>query len=303
VGPSSESHGAGWLLPSWISPADVSRWLDATAWWDTGGQSPQRALVELLEAVAGRFTGRDLTLQGYGRAVRLRLDGVRIRARRVPNAAEDPLRWWAETSGMGELFRWSRRVIGLDDANGLPPVETVALDATDVSVDGLAVGSVAAQVDGVRLDPAVPLPQLVTGAIDLDVRTTRARVIDWVRRVAPAWDIQSFSHELLTVRIPQTRVPVRVLIRPTLLGRAVRIETVGVVLFGRALRLPRVLVRTRVHPLPSLDADLEIVEARVAGEEVALHLRHQGVRQSLHLDALRRVIRDGTTKLTGAILG
>jgi hypothetical protein len=303
VGPSSGSHAAVRLLPAWWSPAELSRWFDETAWWDTAtfGRSPHRALVELLEAVAGRFTGREVALQMRGRAIRLRMNGVRIRTRDMPNAVEDPVRWWAETTGVGELFRWSLRAIGLDDARAAPPVETVALDATDVTIDGLSVGSVAAVVDGVRLDPAVPVPELVTGPIELDVRTTRASVVDWIRRVAPAWNIEPFPHGLLAVRVPRRHV--RVLIRPTLLGRFVGIEPVGIIVFGLAVRLPRVLARTRVRPLPPLDASLEIVDTSVDGDEVTLRLRHHGIRQPLHLDAMRRAITDGTTKLTGAIFG
>jgi hypothetical protein len=281
------------LLRPWPSPRDVAGWFEQTAWWNTAtlARAPHRALVELLEAVAGRFTGRELTMQVRAHAVRLRVNAVRVEAREVPDAVEDPLGWWAETSGVSEFVRWSRRVIGFDDADDAPPIDVVALDATDVHIDGLLVGSVAAHVGGVRLDPGVSAPELVTGPIELDVQTTRARVVDWLRREFPAWDIEQRLDGLIALRLPRRRI--RVLVRPTVHGRTVRIETVGVVVLRRRVRLPRMLVRTRVYALPPLDPSLELVDVRVTGDDVALRLRHEGIRQPLRLDALRTAIRDG----------
>ena len=95
-----ESDQPAWSLAPWPSPRDVSSWFEQTAWWNTPtfGLAPHRALVELLEAVAGRFTGRELTLQVRAHSLRLRVATVRMRARELPNAVEDPLGWWAETS-------------------------------------------------------------------------------------------------------------------------------------------------------------------------------------------------------------
>ncbi len=301
MGPPPES--ASWSLPSWPSPRDAGRWFEQTAWWNTPtfARSPERALVELVEAVAGRFTGRELTLNVRAHAVRLRVAAVRVRERAVPSAVEDPLRWWAETSGMNEFVRWSRRVVGLDDADDAAPVDALVLDATDVHLDGLPVGRVAVQVDGMRLEPGLPLPTLVTGPIEFDVHTTREQIIDWVRREVPAWGIEPRPDGFIALRMPRRRV--RVLVRATPSASGLRIDTVGVLVFRRELRFPRRLIRTRVHTLPPLDPALEIVGVTVDGDDVSLRVRHEGIRQPLRLDALRTAIRDGATKLTDTILG
>jgi hypothetical protein len=298
---SPETEVALWALRPWPSPREVTDWFEQTAWWSTStlARAPHRALVELLDALAGRFTGRELTLEARAHALRLRVNAVRIRARELPNAVDDPLGWWAETTGVREFVRWSRRVIGFDDADDAPPIDAVTFDATDVHIDGLLVGNVAAHIDGVRLDPGVPTPELVSGPIDLDVHTTRARVVDWLRRELPAWDIQARSGGLLALRPPRRRS--RVLVDATLHGRGVRIETVGVVVFGREVRLPRMLTRSRVYALPSLDPSLEIVDVSTNGNDVMLRVRHEGIRQPVRLDALRAAIRDGAMNFDDAI--
>jgi hypothetical protein len=290
------------LLPSWSTPGELGSWFDETAWWDTPtlAREPRRALIELLEAVAGRFTGRELTLNVRDRSVRMRVDSVELRARESKNAMEDPLGWLVEQPGVRGLVRLSRSIIGRGGSEAdAPPVEAVTLDASDLHVDGLLVGTVAVQVDGLRLDAKVPLPQLVTGPIRMDVQTTRARVVEWLRRQFPAYDIRLQPDDLVLVRIPGRRI--RFLVRPAIDARSVRIETVGVVVLGRTVSLPRFLVRTSVRPLPRLGPSVEIVDVQVDGDDVTLQVRHEGVRQSVRLDALRTAVRDGVTKLGDAI--
>jgi hypothetical protein len=301
-----ESQATSWSLPSWTAPGDTASWLDETSWWTGPGlvRTPQRALVEVLEAIAGRFTGRELTVSVREHDVSLRITEVRVRAREVRSAVDNPLGWLADTAGVRDLFRWSRSVTGrgkrgdgVDDAS---PVEAVTLEATDVVFDGAAVGDVSLHVHGMQLDPRVPFPDLVTGSLELEVRTTRARVVDWLRRIRPDWEIRGHGDGLVSVRLPRPRV--RMILRPTVDTETVRVETVAVVVLGAQVRIPRRLVRTREYPIPplgpSLGQSVELVDVAIADDDVVFRLRRDGVRQTINLDVLRAAVRDGATKLT-----
>jgi hypothetical protein len=300
VDDSSPDDGTTWSLRRWPSADDVGRWLEQTTWWNTDAlaRTPQDALVGLVEAVAGRFTGRELTLEVRSHAVRILLHEVQVRARRLPNAFTDPIQWWAEVSGVNDLLRWSRRALGRhDDVDA--PIDEVALDATDVEVDGLPVGRVQALVDGLRLDPGMPLPELVTGSIELDVRTTWAHVVTWVRREYPDWDLEASPGGLVSLRVPRWRV--RLLLRPVLHGTRLRVETTGLVLFGRVLRIPRRFARVQERDLRFLVPELELIDARAEGDDISLSLRHGGIHQPMRLDAVRTAIRDGATRISDSV--
>ena len=290
-------------LPTWTSGADLTRWFEQTAWWDspTLARAPQLALAELLEAVAGRFTGRELSLQVRGHLVRGQVDAVQVTGRPSPTAADDPFGWLANATRLRDVVRWSRGLFGMGDGNAAPPIDAVEFDATAVHVDDLLVGTVAVRVDGVRLEPTVPFPEVVTGSIAFDVVTTRAEVLRWLRRFFPDWDIRPHDDGLLVVRGPGWRAPL--VVRATVDPRTVHTEAVGVVVLGRTFRLPRFLVKSRTFAVPAIDPALELEAVTVAGDAVTLAFRHAGVRQRLHLDALRAAVRDGATKLGATIFG
>src|SRR5262249_22097461 len=219
-----------------------TRWFEQTAWWDgpTLGRAPEQALAEALAAVAGRFTGRELSLQIRERAVRFRVDAVQVRGRSAPapTRSDDPFGWFADATRLRDVMRWSLGVFGLDNAGAgagagagaTAPIEAVEFDAHDVHVDELLVGTVAVLVDGVRVEPTVPLPEIVTGSIAFDVRTTRAEVVAWLRRFFPEWDIRLHRDDRLVVRGPRWRMPV--LVRATVDPSTVRADAVGVVVLG-----------------------------------------------------------------------
>jgi hypothetical protein len=290
-------------LPSWTAGVDVTRWFEQTAWWDgpTLGRAPQQALAEMLEAVAGRFTGRELSLQLRGHAVRFQVDAVQVRGRPAATPSDDPFGWFADATRLRDVVRWSRGIFGFDNGRVAASIDAVEFDAHDLHVDDLLVGTVAVQVDGVRLEPTVPLPEVVTGPISFAVRTTRTEVLAWLHRFFPAWDVRLHHDDLLVVRGPGWRLPL--LVRATVEPTTVHTEAVGVVVLGRALKLPGFLVRTRAFAVPPLDPAVELEAVTVDGDDVRLQLRHEGVRQRVHLDAVRAAVRDGATRLGNTIFG
>jgi hypothetical protein len=293
-------------LPSWTTGVDLTRWFEQTAWWDGPmlGRAPQQALAEMLEAVAGRFTGRELSLQLRGRAVRFQVDAVQVRGRQGATAtpSDDPFAWLTGATRMRDVVRWSREMFGIDNAATVASIEAVEFDAHDVVIDEELVGTVAVRVHGVRLEPTVSLPEIVTGSISLDVRTTRSVVLGWLRRAFPAWDVQPHrGDDLLVVRGPGWRLPL--LLRASVDATTVHTEAVGVIVFGRAVRLPRFLVRSRTFAVPPLEPGMELDAVTVDGDDVRLAFRHAGVRQRVHLDAVRGAVRDGVTRLGNTIFG
>jgi len=293
-------------LPGWTSGVDLTRWFEQTAWWDspTLARAPQVALAEVLEAVAGRFTGRELSLQVGGRVVRGHVDAVQVTGRPSPTPSDDPFGWFADATRLRDVVRWSRGIFGMGEGDGGDsgaPIEAIEFDATDVHVDDLLVGTVAVRIDGVRLEPTMTFPEVVTGSIAFDVQTTRAQVLRWIGRFFPDWDVRAHDGELLVVRGPGWRVPL--LVRATVDTHTVHTDAVGVVVLGRAFRLPHFLVRSRTFAVPVVDPALELEAVTVDGDDVTLGFRHEGVRQRLHLDGLRTAVRDGATKLGSAFFG
>jgi len=197
--------------------------------------------------------------------------------------------------------RWSRGMFGLDRAGAEAPIDAVEFDAHDVHVDDLLVVTVAVRVDGVRLEPTVPLPEVATGPISFAVRTTRTEVLAWLYRFFPDWDIRLHHDDLLVVRGPGWRLPL--IVRATVDPMTVHAEAVGVVVLGRAVKLPRFLVRTRTFAVPPLDPALLLEDVTIDGNDVRLGFRHDGVRQRVHLDAMRAAVRDGATRLGNTIFG
>jgi hypothetical protein len=84
------------------------------------------------------------------------------------------------------------------------------------------------------------------------------------------------------------------LTRPELLeGRNLRVVIVGVVLFGRDVKFPRRFWRERTLELPAPSAELDLVGARIDGDELHVQLRHDGIRQVVRPEHIRAAVREG----------
>jgi hypothetical protein len=295
----------GWrLLGPWSSPASLNRWLDRTNWWNAPSPlaAPQRMLVELLEAVAGRFAGKQLTLDVRGKRLALTLGAVKVETNEpaAQTSAFDPFNWWKDLPGSREMRRWTSAMTGLpvSDEDAPPDIERVVIDSRSVSIDDRPVGEVTATVDTVRLEYG-RVTELVTGPVDLDVHTSRQTVLEWVERYEPQWNVRIHADDL--VAVDKSNWPITALVRPTVVdGVQVRLDVVGVLVFGRTFMLPRRFVRTRVLDIPAQADDMEFVDASLDGDDVHVHLRHAGVRQPIHPDHIRNAVREGVSRLTAA---
>lgn len=276
----------------WTSPDTLTRWIERTTWWarPTALTSSSEMLVELVEAVAGRFLGRELTMEVGGRKVTLTLGQVRVER----SAGGQPSAWWDDLPGSREMRRWTRLVTRAPSNQGAD-LERVHVESSHVLLDGGAIGDVAADIDGVRLDYGNPA-MLVTGPVDLEVRTAGATIVEWVERALPEWTVQRRDADLFAVRHRDWRFTV--LARPdTVAGRSLHLDIVGVVVLGRDVKFPRRMVRSRTIELPPLGDELELIGARVDGDAIFVTLRHAGVRQPVRPEHLRAAIREGAAYL------
>ena len=226
---------------------------------------------------------------------------MQVRGRPSPTPTDDPFGWLADATRLRDVVRWSRGIFGVEDKAGTAPIDAVEFDATDVHVDDLLVGTVAVRIDGVRLEPTVPFPDVVTGAIGFDVRTTRAQVLAWIGRFFPDWDIRPHDHELVGGARSRLALPAAGASDRRPAHRAHGGGGCG----GPRPRDPTaaVLGASRSFAVPPVDPALDLESVTVDGDDVALGFRHEGVRQRLHLDAVRAAVRDGATKLGSTIFG
>jgi len=198
------------------------------------------------------------------------------------------------------MRRWTSAMTGLpvSDEGAPPDIERVVIDSRSVSIDDHPVGEVTATVDTVRLEYG-RVTELVTGPVDLDVHTSRQTVLEWVERYESQWNVRIHTDDL--VAVDKSNWPVTALVRPAVVEAVhVRLDVVGVLVFGRTFMLPRRFVRTRVLDIPTQGDDMELVDASLDGDDVHVHLRHAGVRQPIHPDHIRNAVREGVSRLTAA---
>jgi hypothetical protein len=273
----SDFRGRWRSLVSWPSSETIARWLDDTSWWTTpeARHRPRMLLAELLEAMAGRFAGRRLKFEVRGRTLRMTLDGVRI----DPGEADPP----AVGDGAAPT----------DHLSDAP--EQVVVDASEVVIDDEHLGSVSATVAQPRIELG-NVTEVVTGAIDLAVSTTRTAVVHYLRQSMPDWRMDPRDGDLVAIRPPNGHVTA--LVRPEIAGRlTVRAHIVGLVLFRRDFSIPRPFRRVRTFEIPWTETDLELVDAVVDGDDVKVTLRHAGIRHPIRLEDLRTAVRDGVLSL------
>ncbi|MET0902216.1 MAG: hypothetical protein ABWZ52_03160 [Acidimicrobiales bacterium] len=288
----------GWrLLAPWTSPDGLTRWLNGTAWWGSSSlKSGPAMVVELLEAIAGRFTGQQLTLDVRGHRLTLVLDGVRVEGGEAP--ASDPLTWWLDLPAGREARRWSRAMTGRPAADEPPPpadIERVFISSSGLAIDDRPVGDVDATVDSVRLELGA-VTELVTGRVDLEVRTTRRTVLDWINRSVTQWELRPAAGDLIVVR--HDRWPGALLARPAAVTpRGVDVDIVGVRVLERDVRLPARFVRHRRYELPRLSDGLVVDAIDVDAEAVTVRLGHPGIRQPVRPEHLRTAVREGVARL------
>ena len=194
------------------------------------GRAPQLALVEVLEAVAGRFTGRELALNIRGHGVSLRIADVpgarragptrpTIRSAGSPTRcgvrdvrALDPSRArWASTT-------W--RPCPVETVSSMPPTSTSMRCRRHVSPARR------------RRAPrsAIPFPEVVTGSITSTCARPGRGSSSGSGACGPTGRSEPRRDELWS-RGPGWRFPL--LVRPTLDPSTVHTEAVGAVVLGK----------------------------------------------------------------------
>lgn len=284
------------LIPAWTGPADLGRWLEATAWWakPDAVRTREQMAVELLEAVSGRFLGRNLTVEVGGTKVALHLDDVR--AETDAPASSDLSVWWLARSAARQAARWNPALSGRapQEERGTS-IDRVLIEASSASIDDHLVGDVVATAQDVRMDYGTTT-EIVIGPVELEVHSTRQHVVDWLARVVAGWQVALAENGLVAARPPGRRLTL--LVRPDgVKGNAAVLDVVGISALGRQFALPRRLVRRIVHPLPTLPNGLELVSVALNGEAVDVCFQHPGLRLPIRPEHVRAAVREGVASL------
>jgi hypothetical protein len=313
VGSSPGVRPIPWIerrLVAW-TPSTLDDWMARTEYWTnalataTGFPRHRRVLLEVIEAVAGRFVGRQIEVSEHSNTVALRLVGVAIiepaappRGPRLTTRGTRPLTdlakdVWSLVPGGREVADALEQVVeqGLAQwtagADRLREIGRVRLEATDVEVAGGRLDRVRATVDDPRLEPA-RVPLLVTGPIHLEVHAGHDSIVSYLDVMFPGAVVVPRPDGLFAVRLPSTRWTfiVAPLVRPpNVTARAVRVR-----LGPLELAVPRRWQRVVTIAIPA-PAPLEVVAARRVGDGVVVEYRHPGVRHPLSIERLRDLVR------------
>ena len=169
------------------------------------------------------------------------------------------------------------------------------IDASEVTIDEHAVGAVHAVVRDVRITYGTAT-EVVTGSIDLQVRSTRQHVVDWLSRAFGDWEIALADGGLVAARPPGRRLTG--LVQPEGVdGNDAVLHVVGVRVLGRDVRLPKRFVRRVVQPLPPLPQDLELGLTQIGDPDIEVALGHPGLRLPVRPEHLRAAVREGVSLL------
>lgn len=304
---------AGWgerRLVAW-TPTAVDEWMARTEYWTnalstaTGFPRHRRVLLEAIEAVAGRFVGREIEVREHLHAVTLRLDEIAIiepaappRGPRLTPRAARPLAdlakdVWSIVPGGREVADALEQVVeqGLAQwsagVDRFREVGRIRLAATQVRVAGGKLDHVRAIVDDPRLEPA-RVPLLATGPIHLEVHAGPESIMSYVEALFPGTTMKPRADGLLAIRGAGSRwtfVVAPIVRAPDVAVRAVRIR------LGRIeFPLPRRFQRVRTIEIPAPEP-LQVIDARRVADGIVVEYRHPGVRHPLSIERLRDLVR------------
>jgi hypothetical protein len=271
---SDASTGAGrmppvWWLEDWLTA--TSTWGDMLRWRGLPGviaPSPERVLLDLVEGVAGRFTGRQLSVKGAGGPISCVLDSLRVQLR--------PRRG----GGAG-----SERQV------------EVRVEGEDLVVHGWTFDEVEAVARKVRLSLGLP-SQLTAEAVDVVVRVPLERALRFLEhRTALAWTLDPAERGLISAR-PQSRPGLVLLVEPVFAVGEIRFEVRAVTWKDHRLTVPGWLRVARSRPLPELPGGGEVVDAVLREGMVTARLRYGEVTKVIDLDQLRAAVQRGEPALS-----
>jgi hypothetical protein len=269
--PSSPAATALPWLDEWVKA--TTWWVDPRNWADLAavpGSSPDRALFDILEGIARRFTGRRVELERRGAALRFVLDSLRIERR-----------WPAGKSPTGP-----------GDAKDVE----ASLEAHDVDWAGWTLEKVSAVVRQLALVPGRSV-RLRAGIIDVTARSTQEALVSGLGpSVAGRWSLKVAGDGLVAARRDDR--PLELVVEPSLVRGDIRVELRAVAWRGLRLRVPSWLRLTRTRPVPPLPSGMELLGAWPEDGAVTLRLRVRGLTETLDLARIRDAVLCGEPVLS-----
>ncbi len=287
-----------------------------TSWWTAPGVPSElgwRLFLDLIEGVAGRFTGQQLSLVVRGQPVALTLTEVAIdpgsadgEPRPRPHSSSAHGLPWLPDMPFEAAWGWldpTRNPVWtfnplqpLPEWSRPPGTASVLVKAKELTVAGTELEELTALATDARIEPGL-VPILATGPIDLEaamLTQTAAHLAE--QRAQRGWLFEAQSDGSVSIRRARWRAAL--IVRPTFSGSKVGLAVVAVGIFGRRVHLPAWLSgrwrRSFEIPLPS---PLELVEIAQAGDRLMARLRHPGVEEPISLERVRQALRTGINRL------
>ncbi|MBI2705748.1 MAG: hypothetical protein HYX32_10735 [Actinobacteria bacterium] len=259
--------------PSWLD-----LWLDATTWWVEPaaravepaarasaqlltGQPPERALAELADGIARRFSGEHLELVLHDRKAGGRLDSLRI-------------------------FRTRDRY-------------EARADLSDGTFDGVPIDQVSIAVRSVAVEPGTPA-RLTGEGITITGTAGLERLVAWLDQRIDTWKL-SVDSTATIVAVPHGRRlhGLSFVVDPSVRDDVLHLELRGGRWRRLRFGLPGWLRFTRTIDLPALSNDLALAEARVSDGQVEFRLRQPSASGTIDLTSVREAIVRGTQIIVG----
>jgi hypothetical protein len=269
-----------WLprKPGDTQPSWVDLWRDATTWWVEPaaravepaarasaqmltGQPPERALAELVDGIARRFSGQHIELDLHGRVAQGRLDSLRVfRARE----------------------RYEARA---DLSNG--------------TFDGVPIEQVSIAVRSVAIEPGAPA-RLTAEGITIRGTAALEPLVDWLDPRLDDWNLSvDASGAIVAVPVDRRYRGAAFVVDPTVEHDVLHLVLRGGRWRALKLNLPGWLRFTRSIAIPPLPNDMTLDEARVRDGDVEFVLSQPSASGTIDLAAMRDAIIRGTRLIIG----
>ena len=229
--------------------------------------SPTRFLLDLVELVAERATGRELEIRAGDTTYLMRLERLRCRHE-------------GELVPPGLLASQIRDLGGMSDA-----LDLVEVEASDVRWDEGRIDHLTVDLHQLRLEPGLR-PVAVASPVDLTATLEQPTVDEWVASQEPGFRVALTGHGLVAVRHPTWEWIAQAMVKVHLDDDEVRAELDHLALFGGGLRLPRFLSPRRSVSFPRRRGPVEITSIDAEPGRVRVHARVEEVRQPIQGERL-----------------
>jgi hypothetical protein len=265
--PAERRLSPGWWMDEWLKA--TATWTNAASWNSATGlaPAPERVLLDIVEGVARRFAGQQLSIGHAQRPISIVLEWLNLR-RRPPRP-----------SASGDEGQVEMRIGG-----------------RDLDVHGWKFDEVEAVTQDVKLSLGRPSTLRAEG-IDIVLRSPLERLLPRLQeRLALEWSLRPSETGLIEAR-PRSRPNLVLVIQPVFVNEHIRLEIVAAHWKDLKVRVPGWLRLARSWRVPDLPGAGKVREASLRGGMLTARVRYEQVSQVIDLEQLRGAVQRGETIL------